>query len=100
MVQLVGLEPNELHRFERLETIWNQARKDICDSGAFPCKDRLRPSRSQVGHLERPHAGRSGRYQNCEGERRERPFHGRALQQAPQYGLAVHEGRFITVELC
>ncbi len=31
MVQLVGLEPNELLRFERLETVWDQARRGVCD---------------------------------------------------------------------
>ena len=31
-MQLVGLEPNELVRFERLQTVWDQAKRGICDT--------------------------------------------------------------------
>jgi hypothetical protein len=38
-VQLVGLEPNALLRFERLEAVWNQARMGICDDRGAQRKD-------------------------------------------------------------
>lgn len=31
---LVGLKPNELLRFERLETVWNQVKMGICDDSS------------------------------------------------------------------
>ena len=39
MVPLAGLKPNEQLRFERLEAVWNQARRGICDNKASSGKD-------------------------------------------------------------